>query len=52
MGGIFKKPSPPPRNMELERELAAARKAEEKAAQDAENAARTYSEKKQKELLV
>ena len=27
MGGIFKKPSPPPRNMELERQLAAERAA-------------------------
>ena len=41
MGGIFKKPLPPPRNMELERQLAAERAAElqiqqQKADQQAE----------------
>lgn len=51
MGGIFKKPAPPPRNMELEKELAETRKAEEKAAKQAEDAARTYSEKKAKGVI-
>ena len=51
MGGIFRKPKAPPRNMELERELAASRAAEEKAARDAETAARTYSEKKAKGIF-
>jgi hypothetical protein len=51
MGGIFKKPKAPPRNMELKRELAASRAAEEKAARDAETAARTYSEKKAKGVI-
>jgi hypothetical protein len=37
--------------MELERELAASRAAEEKAARDAETAARTYSEKKAKGVI-
>ena len=51
MGGIFRKPKAPPRNMELERELAASRAAEEKAAGDAETAARTYSEKEAKGVI-
>ena len=51
MGGIFSKPKAPPRNMELERELAASRAAEEKAARDAEKAAITYSEKKAKGVI-
>ena len=51
MGSIFSKPKPPPRNMQLERELAASRAAEEKAARDAETAARTYSEKKAKGVI-
>ena len=47
MGGIFRKPSPPPRNDALEKQLAAERAAEEKRARDAETAARVYSEKKE-----
>ena len=34
MGGVFKKPSPPPRNLELERQIAASQAAE-KARADA-----------------
>jgi len=51
MGGVFKKPSPPPRNMELERQLAAERAAEEKRAKDAEAASKAYSEKKAKGII-
>ena len=51
MGSICSKPKPPPRKMQLERELAASRAAEEKAARDAETAARTYSEKKAKGVI-
>ena len=51
MGGIFRKPTPPPRNDALEKQLAAERAAEEKAARDAENAARVYSEKKAKGII-
>ena len=46
MGGIFKKPAPPPRNIELENRLAAERAAEEKRQADAEREAKSYSEKK------
>ena len=51
MGGIFKKPSPPPRNMELEKQLADERAAEEKRARDAETASKAYSEKKAKGII-
>jgi|TARA_E500000178_G_C16910803_1_gene702539 hypothetical protein len=51
MGGVFSKPKPPPRNMELERQLAAERAAEEKRAKDAEIASKAYSEKKAKGII-
>ena len=51
MGGIFRKPSPPPRNDALEKQLAAERAAEEKRARDAETTARVYSEKKAKGII-
>lgn len=51
MGGIFKKPAPPPRNMELENQLAAERAAEEKRKADAEREAKSYSEKKAKGVI-
>lgn len=51
MGGIFKKPAPPPRNIELENRLAAERAAEEKRQADAEREAKSYSEKKAKGVI-
>jgi|TARA_Y100000004_G_scaffold4440_1_gene5316 hypothetical protein len=51
MGGIFKKPSPPPRNDALERQLAADRAAEEKRARDLERESKAYATKKAKGII-
>jgi hypothetical protein len=51
MGGIFKKPSPPPRNDALERQLAADRAAEEKRAKDLERESKAYATKKAKGII-
>ena len=51
MGGIFKKPSPPPRNDALERQMAADRAAEEKRARDLERESKAYADKKAKGII-
>ena len=51
MGGIFKKPSPPPRNDALERQMAAERAAEEKRARDLERESKAYATKKAKGII-
>ena len=51
MGGIFKKPSPPPRNDALERQLAADRAAEEKRQADIERESKAYADKKAKGII-
>ena len=51
MGGVFKKPSPPPRNMELERQLAAERAAEEARAAALEKEQTTYKQKVAKGII-
>tara|TARA_B100000513_G_C11785368_1_gene146380 strand:- start:159 stop:362 length:204 start_codon:yes stop_codon:yes gene_type:complete len=51
MGGIFKKPSPPPRNDALEKQLAADRAAEEKRARDLERESKAYATKKAKGII-
>ena len=52
MGGIFKKPSPPPRNDALERQMAADRAAEEKRQRDMERESKAYATKKAKGIIV
>ena len=51
MGGIFKKPSPPPRNDALEKQLAADRAAEEKRQRDIERESKAYATKKAKGII-
>ena len=51
MGGIFKKPSPPPRNDALEKQMAAERAAEEKRARDLERESKAYATKKAKGII-
>ena len=51
MGGIFKKPSPPPRNDALEKQLAADRAAEEKRQRDMERESKAYADKKAKGII-
>lgn len=51
MGGIFKKPSPPPRNDALERQMAADRAAEEKRQRDMERESKAYADKKAKGII-
>jgi|TARA_R100001129_G_scaffold1792_1_gene1808 hypothetical protein len=51
MGGIFKKPSPPPRNDALERQMAADRAAEEKRQRDMERESKAYATKKAKGII-
>ena len=51
MGGIFKKPSPPPRNDALERQMAADRAAEEKRQKDIERESKAYADKKAKGII-
>ena len=51
MGGMFKKPSPPPRNDALEKQLAADRAAEEKRARDLERESKAYATKKAKGII-
>jgi len=51
MGGIFKKPSPPPRNDALERQMAADRAAEEKRQADMERESKAYADKKAKGII-
>ena len=51
MGGIFKKPSPPPRNDALERQMAADRAAEEKRQADIERESKAYADKKAKGII-
>ena len=51
MGGIFKKPSPPPRNDALERQMAADRAAEEKRQRDLERESKAYADKKAKGII-
>ena len=51
MGGIFSKPKAPPRNLDLERQLAADRAAEEKRARDLERESKAYADKKAKGII-
>ena len=51
MGGIFKKPSPPPRNDALEKQLAADRAAEEKRQRDMVRDSKAYATKKAKGII-
>ena len=51
MGGVFRKPSPPPRNDALERQMAAERAAEEKRQRDIERESKAYATKKAKGII-
>ena len=51
MGGVFRKPSPPPRNDALERQMAAERAAEEKRQRDMERESKAYAPKKAKGII-
>ena len=51
MGGVFRKPSPPPRNDALERQMAADRAAEEKRQADIERESKAYADKKAKGII-
>ena len=51
MGGVFRKPSPPPRNDALERQMAADRAAEEKRQRDMERESKAYADKKAKGII-
>ena len=51
MGGVFKKPSPPPRNDALERQMAADRAREEQRQRDMERESKAYATKKAKGII-